>query len=83
MKGSRKQAGRIVASRKDAREAAKILNHWVYDAIQKKPVVSIPSAVEVLKQRVGDCNEHTTLYTALARAAGLPTRMAARHRVHA
>jgi hypothetical protein len=70
------QSGKIITSRKNAREAAKILNQWVYEAIQKKPVVSIPSAVEVLKQRVGDCNEHTTLYTALARAAGLPTRMA-------
>jgi transglutaminase-like putative cysteine protease len=25
----------------------------------------------------GDCNEHTVLFTALARAVGLPTRMAA------
>ena len=25
----------------------------------------------------GDCNEHTTLYTALARSVGLPTRLAA------
>jgi transglutaminase-like putative cysteine protease len=48
----------------------------VYGAI-RKPVVSIPSALEVLKQREGDCNEHTALYTALARAAGIPTRMAA------
>jgi transglutaminase-like putative cysteine protease len=39
--------------------------------------VSIPSALEVLSRREGDCNEHTTLYTALARAAGIPTRMAA------
>jgi transglutaminase-like putative cysteine protease len=61
----------------DAREAARLLNRWTYEALEKKPVVSIPSAVEVLKQRVGDCNEHTTLFTALARAAGIPTRMAA------
>lgn len=71
------QAKRIVGDRKNARDAAKTLNEWVYTAVQKKPVVSIPSAVEVLNQRVGDCNEHTTLYTALARASGLPTRMAA------
>ncbi len=71
------QASKILAGEKDAREAAKKLNEWVYDAIEKKPVVSIPSALEVLSQRVGDCNEHTTLYTALARAAGIPTRMAA------
>ena len=71
------QAAKVLAGEKDAREAAKKLNAWVYGSIQKKPVVSIPSALEVLSQRVGDCNEHTTLYTALARAAGIPTRMAA------
>jgi hypothetical protein len=67
----------IIGKEKDVREAAKQLNTWVYESISKQPVVSIPSAVEVLKQRVGDCNEHTTLYTALARAAGIPARMAA------
>ena len=30
----------------------------------------------MLEQRRGDCNEHAVLYTALARAAGLPTRIA-------
>jgi transglutaminase superfamily protein len=70
------QAGKILSGEKDARNAARKLNDWVYAVISKKPVVSIPSAVEVLKQREGDCNEHTALYTALARASGIPTRMA-------
>jgi transglutaminase-like putative cysteine protease len=73
----REQAAKIIGKEKDAREAAKKLNAWVYEAISKQPVVSIPSAVEVLKQKIGDCNEHTTLYTALARATGIPARMAA------
>lgn len=73
----RDRSFRILGKERDAAAAAKKLNEWVYEAIQKKPVVSIPSAVEVLKQKVGDCNEHTTLYAALARAAGLPVRMAA------
>ena len=73
----RAQSARIVGKEQDAREAAKKLNAWVYETIDKQAVVSIPSAVEVLQQKVGDCNEHTTLYTALARAAGIPTRMAA------
>ena len=73
----RDQAEKILSGVNDAREAAKKLNDWVYSAIQKKPVVSIPSALEVLSQREGDCNEHTTLYTALARSVGIPTRMAA------
>ena len=76
-KDIKKFAAMIVGKEKDASEAAKKLTRWVYDSIQKMPVVSIPSAVEVLKQRVGDCNEHTTLFTALARSVGLPTRMAA------
>ncbi len=71
------QASKILSGEKNAHEAAKKLNEWVYTAIRKKPVLSIPSALEVLNQREGDCNEHTALYTALARAAGIPTRMAA------
>jgi transglutaminase superfamily protein len=67
----------ILKGEKNSREAAKMLNDWVYASLAKKPVVSIPSALEVLERREGDCNEHTALYTALARAAGIPTRMAA------
>jgi transglutaminase-like putative cysteine protease len=33
--------------------------------------------VQVLRARRGDCNEHTALYLALARAAGIPARSAA------
>jgi transglutaminase-like putative cysteine protease len=71
------QASKILAGEKNAYVSAKKLNEWVYSAIAKKPVISIPSALDVLKQREGDCNEHTALYTALARSVGLPTRMAA------
>ncbi len=52
------------------------LHDWVYSEISKEAALSIPSALEVLAQRRGDCNEHTVLYTALARAAGLPSRIA-------
>ena len=38
--------------------------------------VGIPSALHVLHTRVGDCNEHTQLFVALARAAGIPARIA-------
>ncbi len=71
------RAAKIVSNEKNPREAAKKLNEWVFSALTKKPVISIPSALEVLSQLEGDCNEHTALYTALARAAGIPTRMAA------
>ena len=48
---------------------------WVYSNLTKRPVVSIPSAVEVLHTKTGDCNEHATLLTALLRAAGIPARI--------
>jgi transglutaminase-like putative cysteine protease len=57
-------------------ERAAAIHDWVFTYIDKEPMLSIPSAVEVLTQRRGDCNEHTVLYTALARAVGLPTRIA-------
>jgi transglutaminase-like putative cysteine protease len=44
--------------------------------LDKKPTVSLPSAREVLRTKVGDCNEHTALYVAMARAAGIPARIA-------
>jgi hypothetical protein len=53
------------------------LTEWVYDNLDKRVTMSVPSAVEVLDSRRGDCNEHTVLYVALARAAGLPARTAA------
>ena len=36
----------------------------------------MPSALEVLRTKVGDCNEHTALYVAMARALGIPARIA-------
>jgi transglutaminase-like putative cysteine protease len=38
--------------------------------------VSLPSAREVLRTKVGDCNEHTALYVAMARSIGIPARIA-------
>lgn len=58
------------------RERAERLVRHVNELLEKKPTVSLPSALEVLRTRVGDCNEHTALFVALARAAGLPSRVA-------
>ena len=53
----------------------KNMKDWVYKNLAKRPVVSIPSAIEVLHTKTGDCNEHATLLTALLRAAGIPARI--------
>ena len=51
------------------------LTEWVYKYLEKRPVASISGAVEILNTGVGDCTEHTTLFTALSRAAGIPTKV--------
>lgn len=61
----------------DPKIVAEQLNAWVYRAIKPRVTFGVPSALEVLKSRVGDCNEHAVLYVAMARAIGLPARVAA------
>lgn len=73
----RRTAGTIVGDNLRPADAARRLNAWVHENLDKVPVASFPNAVEVLESGRGDCNEHTTLYVALARAVGLPARIAA------
>jgi hypothetical protein len=66
---------RIAGDDRDPVSVAKKVVKWVYRNVDKKPVLSIPSALEVLRTKAGDCNEHATLLTALLRAAGIPARL--------
>ncbi len=66
----------IIKDQTNPVDRARLVSDWVYAEVEKVPTITIPSALEVLKSRRGDCNEHTALYTALARAAGVPTRIA-------
>jgi len=67
-------AEKILNGETDAQRAAVKLKDWVYKEIAKEPTVSIPNALQVLQTRKGDCNEHTVLFNALARAAGIPAK---------
>ena len=69
-------AVRGVAASGGVRARAERLTRYVNNLLEKKPTVSIPSAREVLRTKVGDCNEHTALYVAMARALGIPARIA-------
>jgi hypothetical protein len=60
----------------DAAAAARALCGWVASEVKDSMVVSIPSALEVLQKKRGACKEHAVLYAALARALGLPARIA-------
>jgi hypothetical protein len=70
-----KLARRIARGQRDPRVVAERINQWVYDSLTKRITFGIPSALQVLHSRGGDCNEHAQLFVALARAAGIPARV--------
>ncbi len=71
----RDKADQILDGESQAIAISHTLTKWVYNYLDKKPVASISGAVDILNTGVGDCTEHTTLYTALSRAAGVPTKI--------
>ena len=72
-----KKVSEIVSSEDSMLIRAQKIIEWIYENIEKKPVLSIPNALETLKNRVGDCNEHAVLLAAMARAAGIPAEIEA------
>lgn len=73
----KKQAFEIVGEQKNGLQAVRTISSWVYRNLEKRPTLSIPNALAVYELRAGDCNEHSVLFAALARAAGIPTRIVA------
>jgi transglutaminase-like putative cysteine protease len=73
----KKQAFEIVGEERNGLQAVKRISSWVYRNLEKRPTLSIPNALVVYELRAGDCNEHSVLFAALARAAGIPTRIIA------
>lgn len=69
------EAGTAVRGVAGTRARAERLTRYVNAILEKKPTMSLPSAREVLRTKVGDCNEHTVLYVAMARALGMPARV--------
>ena len=69
------EAERMVQGITGPRARAERLMREVNQLVEKKPTVSLPSALEVLRTKVGDCNEHTVLFVALARSLGIPSRI--------
>jgi transglutaminase-like putative cysteine protease len=67
-------AHRLAGTERDPRVVAERIARWVHDSLEKRVTVSVPSALEVLQHRSGDCNEHTQLFVALARASRIPAR---------
>lgn len=69
-------AAREAAGGARGEEAARKIGAWVHRNLRKEISFTLPTASDVLVSRAGDCNEHTVLYVAMARALGIPSRIA-------
>lgn len=72
----KKATAETVGGAATVHEKIERLVRWVSAEIGDEAVDSF-SALEVLHRRKGECQAHTMLYTAMARAAGIPTKLAA------
>jgi hypothetical protein len=68
-------ARNITKGLSDPWEKALAIHAWMGKHIETEFRITLPSAIEVLHTGKGDCNEQSALFTALARAAGVPTRI--------
>ncbi|XOF34247.1 MAG: transglutaminase-like domain-containing protein [Candidatus Electrothrix sp. YB6] len=71
------KAKEIVGATADPANQAALLAKWVYQNIEKRPVIGLPDARSTLESGRGDCNEHAALFAALARSLQIPTVIAA------
>lgn len=65
-------AEKITTNATNRAEAIKALHLWLLKNIKKRSVVGLPSALETMRKRIGDCNEHATLLAALSRSVHIP-----------
>jgi len=72
----RQRAARIVGRETDRAAAARKIRAWVYAHMRKPTNIGVPrSATEIMRSREGVCRDYAILFAALARAAGIPTRL--------
>ncbi|MBK9386219.1 MAG: transglutaminase domain-containing protein [Planctomycetes bacterium] len=69
-------AQQVVGEEPEAWRAAQALERWVEANLTDKNMdVAFASALEVCRNRSGDCSEHAVFLAALCRAAGIPARV--------
>jgi len=70
-----RQAAQQLAEKAPADQARVLaLVDYVAETVQDSYESNLGTASQVLERKSGDCSEHTLLFVALARAAGLPAR---------
>ncbi len=67
-------ARELVGDTQNDWQVAQDINRWVHNNLEKELVDTV-TALDALHERRGECQSHTYLFTALARAAGIPTRI--------
>jgi hypothetical protein len=72
----RQQVVDIIGDEKDQYVIAERIMKWTHRNIKFTSIASYLSGPEVLEKRIGHCAHHTILFASLARAAGIPTRIA-------
>jgi len=70
------KARQIIGRERNSWKAAKQIAEWVQKEMTPNYDVGFASAKEILKNREGDCSEHTVLTVTLCRAVGIPARAA-------
>jgi hypothetical protein len=69
-------AASIVGTQTDSYQAVKLLHDWVYAHMSPVGSLGLPrSASDILAHPQGVCRDYAILYTSLARAAGIPTKI--------
>ncbi|MCD6414745.1 MAG: transglutaminase domain-containing protein, partial [Candidatus Diapherotrites archaeon] len=66
---------RIIGDTNSTLEAVKRLAVWVNEHITYEPNKDMITSNDVMRDRRGSCTEYANLYAALARSAGIPTRI--------
>ena len=70
------KAKEVVGDTKSLHRILEKLTNFVYRHIKDEYVPAYSNALEALNSGRGDCTEHSVLFVALARALGLPARVA-------
>jgi hypothetical protein len=73
----RKTAAEIKGAETNAYRVASKIRAWVFASMKPDYTIGVPrGSTEIFKRRRGVCRDYATLFTGLARAAGIPTRVA-------
>jgi hypothetical protein len=69
-------ADKFAAIEKNAFRLARFLTSNLYLTMGKSPMFHLRKSMDIFNKTLGESNDHTVMFTAFARAGGLPVRMA-------